>query len=38
MRLYSEAVQGNRGSAGRTGIYTKDRGMFYRREVFHKHV
>jgi hypothetical protein len=34
-KLYSEAVQGNRGNAGRTGMCTKDRGTFYRREVFY---
>jgi hypothetical protein len=34
-RLYSEAVQGNRGNAGRTEIYTEDRGTFYRKELFY---
>ena len=32
---WDEAVQGNRGSAGRTGMYTEDRGTFYRREIFY---
>jgi hypothetical protein len=32
---WGEAVQKNRGNAGRTGIYTEDRGTFYRREVFY---
>ena len=32
---WGEAVQENRGNAGRTGICTEDRGTFYRREVFH---
>jgi hypothetical protein len=34
-RLYSEAIQENRGNAGRTGICTGNRGTFYRREVFY---
>ena len=32
---WGEAVQENRGNAGRTGICTEDRGTFYRREVFY---
>jgi hypothetical protein len=32
---WDEAVQENRGNAGRTGICTEDRGTFYRREVFY---
>ena len=35
---WDKAVQGNRGSAGRTGIHTEDRGTFYRSGVFYKHV
>jgi hypothetical protein len=35
MRLYSGAVQGNRGNAGRTWIYLEDRRTFYRREIFY---
>ena len=32
---WDETVKGNRGNAGRTGIYTEDRGTFYSREIFY---
>ena len=32
---WGEAVQENKGNVGRIGIYTEDKGTFYRREVFY---